>query len=179
MGTEQGPGLGSAQTPLLPVCYALSTPRVAAPRHACAHLRKEVAFDSRVDFARLLANIPPYLTCLPKISHTPRQFRITTCSSSPIIAIRQPGAPLCCDRLSRTTSSPTSPNMAQMPAEERVALIKENLAESLDFDMIENIINQGKDPKVYWGTYVTIESPAPSWTTPLAPRPDALLHCVP
>lgn len=42
--------------------------------------------------------------------------------------------------------------MAQMPAEERIALIKENLAETLDFDIIEKIINDGKDPKVYWGT---------------------------
>ncbi|KUI57621.1 Tyrosine--tRNA ligase, cytoplasmic [Cytospora mali] len=45
--------------------------------------------------------------------------------------------------------------MAQMPAEERIALIKENLAEHLDFDIIEKIINEGKDPKVYWGTATT------------------------
>lgn len=51
--------------------------------------------------------------------------------------------------------------MAQMAAEERIALIKENLAEWLDFDMIEKIINEGKDPKVYWGTYVTPEHDAP------------------
>lgn len=44
--------------------------------------------------------------------------------------------------------------MAQMAAEERIALIKENLAETLDFDIIEKIINEGKDPKIYWGTYV-------------------------
>lgn len=44
------------------------------------------------------------------------------------------------------------PTMASMPAEERIALIKENLAETLDFDIIEKIINDGKDPKVYWGT---------------------------
>lgn len=42
--------------------------------------------------------------------------------------------------------------MAQMAADERIALIKENLAEDLDFDIIEKIINEGKDPKVYWGT---------------------------
>lgn len=42
--------------------------------------------------------------------------------------------------------------MAQMAAEDRIALISENLAECLDFDMIEKIINEGKDPKVYWGT---------------------------
>lgn len=52
--------------------------------------------------------------------------------------------------------------MAQMAAEERIALIKENLAEALDFDMIEKIINEGKDPKVYWGTYVTSGHVAPS-----------------
>lgn len=44
--------------------------------------------------------------------------------------------------------------MAQMAPEERLALIKENLAEFLDFDIIEKIVNEGKDPKVYWGTYV-------------------------
>lgn len=44
--------------------------------------------------------------------------------------------------------------MAQMAADERIALIKENLAEVLDFDIIEKIIRDGKDPKVYWGTYV-------------------------
>lgn len=52
--------------------------------------------------------------------------------------------------------------MAEMAAEERIALIKENLAETLDFDMIEKIINEGKDPKVYWGTYVTPGHSAPS-----------------
>lgn len=45
--------------------------------------------------------------------------------------------------------------MAPMPAEERLALIKENLAEWLDFDIIEKIIHDGKDPKVYWGTATT------------------------
>lgn len=49
--------------------------------------------------------------------------------------------------------------MAPMAAEERIALIKENLAETLDFDMIEKIINDGKDPKVYWGTSVTHKRP--------------------
>lgn len=44
------------------------------------------------------------------------------------------------------------PTMAQMAAEERIALIRENLAETLDFDIIEKIINDGNDPKVYWGT---------------------------
>ena len=44
------------------------------------------------------------------------------------------------------------PIMAQMPAEERIALIKENLAEHLDFDIVEKIIHEGKDPKIYWGT---------------------------
>ncbi|KAJ4418400.1 Tyrosine--tRNA ligase cytoplasmic [Gnomoniopsis sp. IMI 355080] len=45
--------------------------------------------------------------------------------------------------------------MTQMAAEERIALIKENLAEVLDFDIVEKIINEGKDPKVYWGTATT------------------------
>lgn len=44
--------------------------------------------------------------------------------------------------------------MAQMAPSERLALIKENLAEVLDFDIIEKIVHDGKDPKVYWGTYV-------------------------
>lgn len=47
--------------------------------------------------------------------------------------------------------------MAQMAPEERLALIKENLAEFLDFDIIEKIVNEGKDPKVYWGTYVLLK----------------------
>lgn len=45
--------------------------------------------------------------------------------------------------------------MAEMKAEERLDLIKENLAEVLDFDIIEKIINDGGDPKVYWGTATT------------------------
>lgn len=67
--------------------------------------------------------------------------------------------------------------MAQMAAEERIALIKENLAEWLDFDMIEKIVNEGKDPKVYWGTYVSfflshrVRTP---WGTCTLPPPG---HC--
>lgn len=35
--------------------------------------------------------------------------------------------------------------------EERIALIRENLAEELNFDIIEKIIEAGGSPKIYWG----------------------------
>lgn len=51
-----------------------------------------------------------------------------------------------------THPAPPDKKMATMAADERIALIKENLAEWLDFEIIENIIKEGKDPKIYWGT---------------------------
>lgn len=38
------------------------------------------------------------------------------------------------------------------PKEQRIALIKENLAEVLNFDIVEKIMDEGvRNPKVYWG----------------------------
>ncbi|KAK8107596.1 tyrosyl-tRNA synthetase [Apiospora kogelbergensis] len=42
-----------------------------------------------------------------------------------------------------------------MDAEARLALIKENLAEVLDAPIIENILAEGRNPKIYWGTATT------------------------
>lgn len=65
--------------------------------------------------------------------------------------------------------------MSQLAPEERLALIKENLAEFLDFEIIEKIINEGKDPKIYWGTYVTLrcleEMMISNSTALIEPRP--------
>ncbi|KAK5636019.1 hypothetical protein RRF57_011731 [Xylaria bambusicola] len=41
--------------------------------------------------------------------------------------------------------------MAATPADERLALIKENLAEFLNPEIIETIINEGRNPRIYWG----------------------------
>jgi tyrosyl-tRNA synthetase len=43
----------------------------------------------------------------------------------------------------------------QMSPEERMALIKENLAEFLDPEIIETIVKEGRNPKIYWGTATT------------------------
>ncbi|KAJ9155256.1 Tyrosine--tRNA ligase [Pleurostoma richardsiae] len=45
--------------------------------------------------------------------------------------------------------------MASMSAEERAALIKENLAEVLDWEVIQNILDEGRDPVFYFGTATT------------------------
>lgn len=37
--------------------------------------------------------------------------------------------------------------------EERLALIKDNLAEALNFEIIEKIIEEGGTPKIYWGMH--------------------------
>ncbi|KAF2745271.1 tyrosine tRNA ligase [Sporormia fimetaria CBS 119925] len=42
-----------------------------------------------------------------------------------------------------------------MDASERLALIKENLAEFLDAEIIEKIVQEGRNPKIYWGTATT------------------------
>ncbi|KAJ8111208.1 hypothetical protein ONZ43_g5674 [Nemania bipapillata] len=42
--------------------------------------------------------------------------------------------------------------MAALTAEERLALIKENLAEFLNPEILETIINEGRNPRIYWGT---------------------------
>ncbi|KAI1437459.1 tyrosyl-tRNA synthetase [Xylaria sp. CBS 124048] len=45
--------------------------------------------------------------------------------------------------------------MAAPNAGERLALIKENLAEFLNPEIIEKIINEGRNPRIYWGTATT------------------------
>lgn len=45
--------------------------------------------------------------------------------------------------------------MANMEASERLALIRENLAEILNPEVIEKIIAEGGHPKIYWGTATT------------------------
>ena len=40
---------------------------------------------------------------------------------------------------------------ANTSAAERLALIRENLAEILNPEIIEKIINEGGNPKIYWG----------------------------
>lgn len=42
-------------------------------------------------------------------------------------------------------------NGQNLSAEERLALIKENLAEFLDPEIIETIVKEGRNPKIYWG----------------------------
>ncbi|KAK0636421.1 tyrosyl-tRNA synthetase [Bombardia bombarda] len=39
--------------------------------------------------------------------------------------------------------------------EEKIALIRVNLSEILDFDIIEKIIDEGRHPRIYWGTATT------------------------
>jgi tyrosyl-tRNA synthetase len=51
-----------------------------------------------------------------------------------------------------TTTLPIRSNKQSMEPEQRLALIRENLAELLDPEIIENIIKEGKNPKIYWGT---------------------------
>lgn len=48
--------------------------------------------------------------------------------------------------------------MATTPASERLALIRENLAEILNPEIIEKIIDEGRNPKVYWGEWESIPS---------------------
>ncbi|KAH8430184.1 Tyrosine--tRNA ligase cytoplasmic [Aspergillus melleus] len=45
--------------------------------------------------------------------------------------------------------------MASMEPSERLALIQENLAEVLNFEVVEKIIAEGNNPKIYWGTATT------------------------
>lgn len=39
-------------------------------------------------------------------------------------------------------------------AKQRFALISENLAEFLNPEIIEKILAEGRDPKIYWGMFV-------------------------
>ncbi|EAW12929.1 tyrosine--tRNA ligase TYS1 [Aspergillus clavatus NRRL 1] len=45
--------------------------------------------------------------------------------------------------------------MASMDAGERLSLIKENLQEVLNQDLIEGILAEGRNPRIYWGTSPT------------------------
>ncbi|KAL8342598.1 hypothetical protein RB598_004125 [Gaeumannomyces tritici] len=45
--------------------------------------------------------------------------------------------------------------MASLTKEERLALINENLEEALNMEIIEEILAQGRDPKIYWGSATT------------------------
>ncbi|PNY25952.1 Tyrosine-tRNA ligase [Tolypocladium capitatum] len=45
--------------------------------------------------------------------------------------------------------------MANMAASERLALIRENLAEILNPEILEKILEEGRNPKIYWGTATT------------------------
>lgn len=42
--------------------------------------------------------------------------------------------------------------MTNLTADERLALITENLQEVLNKDIIETILAEGRSPKIYWGT---------------------------
>jgi tyrosyl-tRNA synthetase len=42
--------------------------------------------------------------------------------------------------------------MATLSVEERLALIRENLAEILNPEIIEGAMNEGRNPKIYFGT---------------------------
>ncbi|KAE8153392.1 hypothetical protein BDV25DRAFT_136994 [Aspergillus avenaceus] len=55
--------------------------------------------------------------------------------------------------------------MSEMSAQERSALIRENLAESLNFEIIEDILKDGRNPKIYWGTACT-SSPSVAYFVP-------------
>ncbi|KAL2262892.1 hypothetical protein VTK26DRAFT_9097 [Humicola hyalothermophila] len=45
--------------------------------------------------------------------------------------------------------------MAAADAEQRLALIKENLAEVLNEEIIKKILDEGRHPKIYWGSATT------------------------
>lgn len=46
--------------------------------------------------------------------------------------------------------------MAAVDGSEPMALIRENLAEILNPEIIEKIIAEGRHPKIYWGRYLHI-----------------------
>jgi hypothetical protein len=43
--------------------------------------------------------------------------------------------------------------MASMEARERLALISESLAEVLNPELIESVLAEGRNPRVYWGSF--------------------------
>jgi hypothetical protein len=61
--------------------------------------------------------------------------------------------------------------MALLSKDERLALIKENLAEALNVEIIEKILDEGRNPKIYWGRHQNLESTYSKLTKKLqAPR---------
>ncbi len=46
--------------------------------------------------------------------------------------------------------------MATLGESERLDLIRENLAEFLNPEIIEKIIAEGRNPKIYWGEYWSV-----------------------
>lgn len=50
-----------------------------------------------------------------------------------------------------TTTLPIRSSKQSLEPEQRLALIRENLAEFLDPEIIENIVKEGRNPKIYWG----------------------------
>lgn len=57
--------------------------------------------------------------------------------------------------------------MAASDANERFVLIKENLAEVLNEEIIQKILDEGRHPKIYWGK-LRDELPDNGSDTPLA-----------
>jgi len=45
----------------------------------------------------------------------------------------------------------TGETKPQLSKEERLALINVNLAEVLNPEIIEKVLNEGRDPRIYWG----------------------------
>lgn len=41
--------------------------------------------------------------------------------------------------------------MAALDSDQKLALIKENLAEVLNEEIIKKILGEGRSPKIYWG----------------------------
>jgi tyrosyl-tRNA synthetase len=45
--------------------------------------------------------------------------------------------------------------MASLGIPEKLGLIKENLAEVLNPEILENVFAEGRSPKIYWGTSIS------------------------
>jgi tyrosyl-tRNA synthetase len=52
-----------------------------------------------------------------------------------------------------TTELPLRTKEGTLTPEERLALINENLAEVLNPEILEDIIKDGRNPKIYWGKW--------------------------
>jgi hypothetical protein len=58
-------------------------------------------------------------------------------------------------RIASFSTTKNIPVMAQS-AEERFSLIKENLAEVLNPEIIQSILDEGRNPKIYWGKSIDL-----------------------